>query len=376
VADLTVEHASHYISSTGLVNKNTHIYIDEAQQWSTPTVLDLLLSSLRHPSMPVRATMGANPGGRGHQWIVQRFINTGVPDWEPYDIEVELPAIGTDAPRKMRKRWVSCPSTYRDNPFLGDDYLANLAAACHHDDELLKAWINGNWNIARGAYFSAVLDERRNKVNWPAMRFWLDNHPFDPEEWRWWLGYDHGTAAPAVAYVVAESPGSLGPDDKFYPYGSIVLVDEYASNLPGNYSRGRGLTVRQLAEPIKQLAQRWDIPASGSCDPACFQQHGHTDGTIADEYRKNKIFWRPANTPNRAPRFTTLKEMIANAGSEELAGLYVDERCVYWWNTVPFVVHDDRDREVPLKCATDHGLDASTYGVWGGSRIGGSFDTV
>ncbi len=46
------------------------------------------------------------------------------------------------------------------------------------------------------------------------------------------MAHDFGVSAPSVTYVVAKSDGGTGPDGRFYPRGSIVLLDELATHEP------------------------------------------------------------------------------------------------------------------------------------------------
>lgn len=347
-----------YYEKTYQGRSTTHLIADEIQQWARPDNLDLMMSNLRGP-IPTRVTLSGNPGGVGHQWIAQRYIN-GRENWSIFtdrrEVRLGGRVISTTRP------FVTCPSTYRDNPHNGSDYLANLAASCNHDLELLKAWISGSWKISRGAYFAAVLDNPHIEVTWPTPASW---EGWSSEGWTWWLAHDHGSAAPSATYVMARSPGADGPDGLYYPADSLVLVDEYVTHRPGDFGKGFGWTVPQIAPGILELAKRWKISAQGNADDACFGKTGHQSGTIADEYGREGVVWRPARKGLRAPRMIRLKRLLAAAGDIEKAGLYVATRCRYWWQTVPFLVHDPDDPEVPLKCDTDHGLDATTYGLDG-----------
>lgn len=338
----------------------SHVYVDELQQYSRLEIVDLLISNLRG-SIPTRITLAANPGGPGHQAIAARYIHNGVGDWKPFKLhrEVRMPD------GKMvdtTRTWISCPSTYLDNPHNGPDYLSNLAISCGNDIELLKAWVSGNWNIARGAYFAQVLDNPRIRFNWPVPEEWGS---WKPDDWKFWLAFDHGTAAPAVCYVMAQSPGAEGPDGRYYSATSILMLDEYACHREGDLGRAFNWTIPQLAEKIKDLAARWHIAPRGLADDACFSDTGSMEGTIVDQYGKEGVSWQRARKGRRAPRFQKMKTMLKAAGKVDEQGLFVSERCSYWWATVPYLVHDPNDREVPLKCSTDHAADASGYGIQG-----------
>jgi hypothetical protein len=173
----------------------TLLLLDEAGQFAIPDLLDKLRSNLRGPKdMPLRTALAANPGDVGHQWIAARYVFRGTP-WQPFHEE------------KSGRTFVSCPSTFLDNPFIDrEEYRRQLGASCPSDPELLRAWLEGDWTVARGAYFAAVLEESRNAVaRWSAI----------PRSWRTYLAHDFGSSAPSVTYVIAQSPGGKGGDDRF-----------------------------------------------------------------------------------------------------------------------------------------------------------------
>src|SRR5258706_12975613 len=126
---------------------------DEVGQYATPDLLDRLRSGLRGPKgLPLRFAMAANPGDVGHQWLAARYVFKAAP-WQPF---VEP---------KSGRTFVYAPGTFLDNPFIDQDaYRRQLPASCPADPELLRAWLEGDWTVARGAYFAAVLEESRHAV--------------------------------------------------------------------------------------------------------------------------------------------------------------------------------------------------------------------
>ena len=211
-----------------------------------------------------------------------------------------------------------------------------------------------------------VLGNPHIKVYWPDREAWgEEDHRWLVGDWKFWLAMDHGTAAPLVCYVMAGSPGADGPDGRYYPEWSVILVDEYACHRPSDLSKAFGWTIPQLCVPIKALAKKWKIPAKGVADDACFGLMGHESGSINDEYAREGVVWRKPKKGLRAPRFERMKRMLASAGKREESGLYISRRCTYWWETVPFLIHDPRKPDEVLKCDTDHGLDTTTYGIEG-----------
>jgi hypothetical protein len=219
----------------------TLIMVDEITQWGDPFVIDMLRSNLRGPKdMPLRTVYAGNPGGAGHQWVASRYV-LPAQAWVPFATE-------------HGGRCVHAPSTYLDNPHLdADDYKRQLKAACSGDDELFRAWTEGDWSVARGAFFAGCLSPASNAVDpWDAV----------PRGWETWISHDFGTSSPSATYVMARSPGALGPDGLFYPRGLVVVLDELATYRPNRLSEGLGWTVPRLAEGIKEMCDRWRIPYS------------------------------------------------------------------------------------------------------------------
>src|SRR5205823_5915192 len=127
------------------------VLADEVGQYADPSLLDLLRSCLRAPP-PIRPrfVLSANPAGPGHAWVAMRHVLPPVTPWLPY---VE---------QKTGRQFVSAPSVFVDNPHLDQaEYARQLEAACATDPELLKAWRDGDWTVARGAFFASVLDQAR-----------------------------------------------------------------------------------------------------------------------------------------------------------------------------------------------------------------------
>ena len=332
----------------------SHIAVDEAGQYASPALVDRLRSSLRAPAgVPVRFILIANPGGVGHTWLVRRYALAA--SWQPYTDEA------TDF------EFVTINSTYQDNEFIDRDrYARNLMASCATDPELGRAWLEGDWSVIRGAYFASVLDQQRVMVEpWPRLPsaapldMWADG----PSGWRYSLAHDYGSAAPSVTFVVAESPGAYGPDDYFYPPGSLVLVDEDSTTHPDDISAGLGLTVPDQAGRIVDMCRRWGISPHGVADDAIFNNHGSAAGTIADEFRKAGVHFRRAHKGSRIGGWQAMRRLLADAGKPDKPGLYVSRRCQVWWETVPNLPRDQRNPEDVDTTAPDHAADACRYAL-------------
>lgn len=336
-----LETASEYQKYQG--RSFTLLLIDEGGQYAQPELLDMLRSNLRGPAdMPIRVAMAANPGGVGHYWLARRYVFSAAAPWSPF---VEA---------KSARTWVYCPGVYTDNPFIDQaHYAEQLRSACPDDPELLRAWLAGDWAIARGAYFGSCIEEGRVAVEpWPEM-------PPPRDEWDTFLAHDFGSSAPSVTFLCAESPGATYAG-RFYPRGSIVLVDELAAARRDNLSMGLGWTAATTAEAIREMCARWKVRPVGVADDACFAKTGH-GATIADEFARGGVRFRPAKKADRISGWQLMRRLLADAGKPDKPGLYVSRGCAYFWSTVPYLARDQRRVEDVDSSGPDHAADAARY---------------
>lgn len=315
----------------------TMLIVDEFGAIVNTKWVMMLTSNLRGAiGIPIRIVWAANPGGAQHGFLHHSFIAPSVA-WKPYE--------------RQGEHWVICPSTWRDNPNIDQaDYLKRLRMACGNDEELFKAWDTGDWNIARGAYFGGVLDERIHKLSEERFPIRLLTKNWSP-----YIAMDWGSGAPAVVYVMAESPGING-----FPKGSLILCDELATYDPSDEGLNTGLDwpPRKLAEGIKDLCKPWGCPPDGVADDA----YGLED-TLIERLEDCDIYVQKP-TKDRISGWTTMRNMLADAKLRNgKPGLWIHQRCEYFWKTVPFLQRDPkRPEDIISKDVPDHGADAARYG--------------
>lgn len=154
VADITVDGVNHYITATGLINKNTLAIFDEVGNWPDPRPVDKLRGTLRSPK-GVRCQIVAtgNPGGPGHGWVKARYVDAG-PALTPITDTFAHPQTGA----LVQTTRVYIPSRLEDNAYLRDDprYIAQLHQA--GPPHLVRAWLTGDW--------AAKLDGEAIKLSW------------------------------------------------------------------------------------------------------------------------------------------------------------------------------------------------------------------
>lgn len=336
----------------------TLLLVDEAGQYDSPDLLDLLRSNLRGgKNVPIRMVVAANPGGIGHHWLARRYVfGQGRAPWHPFHED------------KSKRQWVYCPSTFSENHAIDrDQYADQLQASCPSDPELLRAWVSGDWAVNRGAYFASVLEESRNAIN-PLQE--IPNAKVGYAiPWRSYLAHDFGSSAPSVTYLIVKSPGGeMG--GKFYPRGSLIVVDELATNKPGKFNEGLGWTVPDLAEAIRAMCKRWGVKAHGVADDAIFARTGSGAGSISEEFNRAGVYFSPARKADRVSGWQSMRRLFADAGKPDVPGLYVSRSCEYFWATVPNLGRDTRKPEDVDSSGADHGADALRYGCIHGMNSG------
>jgi hypothetical protein len=146
--------------------------VDEVTKFDERTI-NYLLTTVRSPMLtskytgkqyqiPTKIIFGANPGGPGHKWVKQRFIEptvvqydavTGAPlKTKDHITFIEHPE--SDKKTKVTVRFI--PSSYKDNPYVADSYVANLMMQPEH---MQKMDLFGNWDVVAGKMFE--LDEKQ-----------------------------------------------------------------------------------------------------------------------------------------------------------------------------------------------------------------------
>jgi predicted phage terminase large subunit-like protein len=164
---------------------------DELTQFDEPEYR-YLLSRLRRPqgsNLPIRMRSASNPGGRGHDWVRQRFLIEG-----PHAVD----DFGAPAPRRF------IPAKLDENPYL--DRAAYEASLAQLDPVTRSQLLKGDWEARpTGGWFAA--DDFEVVEQAPAglreVRYWdlaaSEAKPgSDPD---WTVGLKLGKGADGFFYV-------------------------------------------------------------------------------------------------------------------------------------------------------------------------------
>lgn len=308
----------------------TRLYVEEVGNFPSPVPVFKLVACLRSGhGVPCCFRATANPGGPGHAWVKARWIDPAPLGWK---VIVD--------PVSGRER-VFIPSRVQDNPFLGKDYVSNLRMA--GNEELVRAWLEGDWNVMSGAYFPE----------------WGTRHVIPtralPTHWLRFRSMDWGSARPFSVGWWAQSDGTEG-----IPRGAMVRYREwYGSN--GEPNVGLKLTAEEVADGIKRR-EAGDELAFGVADPAIFASDGGP--SIAERMSKRGVLWRPADNARVARGgamggWDALRARLKGEDGKPM--LYAMDVCRDLIRTLPMQQHDEARPEDMDSEGEDHAADETRY---------------
>jgi phage terminase large subunit len=114
------------------------IIIDEAGEWTQEMITRLRASNrTSNPKLPIKLVLTGNPGGEGHAYLKRLFV----------DRKFIKPEVPDD--------YHFVPAFLQDNPALMEadpEYKSTLEQ--EPDENLRRAWLDGDWNQFAGRFFS------------------------------------------------------------------------------------------------------------------------------------------------------------------------------------------------------------------------------
>jgi hypothetical protein len=315
----------------------TRVYVEELTQYPEPRGIFKLFATLRSKAgvrCQFRAT--TNPGGPGHHWVKSWAIDLG--PYKPF----KDPDTGLTR--------VFIPAKLQDNPALlqqDPNYINRLKAS--GSPELVRAWLDGDWNVIEGAF-------------WP--EFSTTRHvikPFSiPRDWTRFRSMDWGSARPfSVGWwtVVQEPTPHMG---RMLPRGSIVRYREYYGASSPNV--GLKLPAEVVAAQIKSKENNEHVHY-GVLDPAAFAVI--SGPSIAEVMQRHGVVFRRADNarlsvPKRMGGFDQMRARLRGDPEGEPM-LYMFETCRALIRTLPMMQHDPVNAEDMDTEGEDHAVDDARY---------------
>lgn len=245
----------------------TRVYVEEIGNFPNPSPIMKLMATLRSAvGVPCGFRATGNPGGAGHHWVKQRYIDPAPGGWQIIRTEFSNPWTG----EKIYRERIFIPGRITDHNLLGAEYVANLQMS--GSPELVRAWLAGDWNVIAGAYFSELTLER-NVLRAQSLPMQVFSRRFRAADW--------GSARPfstgwyAIADDAWKGEGAAG-NELLVPRGAIVRYREWYGQREGKNNEGLRMPVaawaaevlrRSKGEPIRYTVadtSMWDTDGGPS----------------------------------------------------------------------------------------------------------------
>lgn len=323
----------------------TRVYVEELTQFADPKPIDKLRATLRSAkSVPTGFRATCNPGGAGHTWVKERYIDHG--PWKITRHTFECPFTH----KKIETRRVFIPAKLSDNPALLESdptYVAQLYQS--GSPQLVRAWLEGDWDVIEGAFFP----------EWKASQHVIQ--PFAiPQHWARIRGFDWGSAAPFSVGWWAVASESVNRPEGLIPRGALIQYREwYGSSAP---NVGLKLTAEAVADGIKERQAPGEKIDLSVADPAIFAENGGP--SIAERMGARGIYWVPGDNKRVA-------QVGAIGGWDQVRGrlvgidgrpmLYSFSTCAALNRTLPALQHDSLRPEDVDTDGEDHAPDMCRY---------------
>jgi hypothetical protein len=335
---------------------------DEIGNWPNLNSYKKLKACLRGTDKAVthkRIRATANPGGPGHHSVKNYFI-----DHHPAGFEMVTTEEGTTR--------MFIPAKVTDNKILlsvDPGYVSRLREV--GSPELVKAWLEGDWNVITGAYFP---------------EFSTLEHiiaPFAiPKHWMRFMSGDWGSASPFSFHWHAVSDGTISVPDlrppdplsfdtvrrypRTIPKGAIVTYREWYGAVAGMVNTGLRWPASRVAQGIIARTPTDEKITYRVLDPSAFKQDGGP--SHAEVMARAGVFFRPADN-TRLAGWGAIRERLTGIDADPDVNngvgtpmLYIFNTCPHLIRTLPALQHDTKDPEDCDTTAEDHAPDDLRYG--------------
>lgn len=280
-----------------------------------------LISRIRGANdFPKKVKATTNPGGIGHSWVKERFIDVA-PAGEIYEGD--------------KNTRIFIPAKVQENKFLMDSdpgYIKRLEQLSENDR---KALLDGDWDIFDGQYF----DEFKRDIH--------VIEPFEiPDHWRRYITLDYGLDMLAAYWIAVDQ------QNKAYVYKEL-----YQS----------GLIISDAAKAIKEMTT--EPIYQTLAPPDLWNRRQETGKSAAQLFQECGVYLSQSDN-NRVQGWYNLKEWLKPYKDEQgitTAHLVIFKTCTNLVRCLPQLQYD---KKKPNDVANEpheitHGPDAIRYFVAG-----------
>jgi hypothetical protein len=315
----------------------TRVYVEEIGNFPNKAPVMKLMATLRSAAgVPCGFRATGNPGGVGHHWVKERYIDPAPLGWKVVPSKFENPWTKEMVTRER----IFIPGKITDHNLLGSEYIANLQMS--GSPQLVKAWLDGDWNVIEGAFFPEFGVQHVLK-------------PFEiPAHWARIRAGDWGSAKPFSIGWYAVSDGALTG----IPRGALVKYREWYGVRDGQHNVGLKLTAEEVAEGIRKREHEHIDDAV--MDPSAFS----ADGGPSIAERMPGCNWRPADNRRIARHgaiggWDQLRARLK--GNHDGPLIFFFSTCTHTIRTIPALQHDELRPEDVNTESEDHAADETRY---------------
>ena len=333
--------------------------VEEAGNYPDPAPIQRLHACLRSTKgVPVQLLLTGNPGGPGQHWIKVRYI-----DPAPMGMQILRETIKFRGMSTVRSR-VFIPAKVLDNKMLSDPmgYVASLHMV--GSDQLVRAWLDGDWTAIVGAYFDC----------WDTEQHVIRPFPLQPH-WLRFRAFDWGSAKPfSVGWWAALSEDYPHSDGFVIPKGAMVRYREwYGAQKDQNGqtvpNTGLKMTAEEIAKGIKEREAGDPKATDGGekvnysvADPSVFTKDGGP--SHAERMGNEGIYFRAADNSRVGDKghlggWDMMRQRLV--GEDGVPMLYTFDTCLDSIRTIPALQHDQNRPEDVDTDGEDHAGDEWRY---------------
>lgn len=234
----------------------TDACVEELGNYADPAPFDRLNGILRSAhGVPTQLLGTGNPGGPGQLWLKARYV-------DPAPLGMKI--LRRPLPNGKEHRYVYIPSKVGNNRILlakDPEYINRLYLV--GSEQLVQAWLAGDWSAIAGAFFP---------------EFSIARHVVPPVQlpayWTRFGAFDWGSARPFSYGIYAVSDGELSQ----FPRGALIRYREWygvKKKPDGSIEPNVGLklTAEEIGDGIRQLEGDERI-SYRVADPSIFSEDG------------------------------------------------------------------------------------------------------
>jgi hypothetical protein len=155
------------------------------------------------------------------------------------------------------------------------------------------------------------------------------------------------------------TPGTIGWYARDYE-GNLFKIKEFSF---------KEMTAPEVAEAVREwetnngLWKRGKSTVTGPADTQLWEKRGESGLSKAEEFSRLGVPWVPADKSSRARNAEHVTSRLKSAKQGKSGGVYVFRQCVKLIQTLPIIMSDENNSEVPAKGGDDHWYDEFSYAM-------------